>query len=125
MLSVVIVNYNVKYFLEQCLYSVQKSAAGIDVEIIVLDNQSTDGSLEYLRIRFPEVNCIENDMNLGFARACNKGLNYARGEYVLFLNPDTLLAENTLEVCLRFFQFQKDAGAIGIKMLDGSGRFLK
>jgi GT2 family glycosyltransferase len=125
MLSVVIVNYNVKYFLEQCLYSVQKSAAGIDVEIIVLDNQSTDGSLEYLRPRFPEVNFIENDMNLGFARACNKGLNYARGEYVLFLNPDTLLAENTLEVCLHFFQFQKDAGAIGVKMLDGSGRFLK
>lgn len=125
MLSVVIVNYNVKYFLEQCLYSLRKSAAGIDVEIIVLDNQSTDGSLEYLGSRFPEVRFIENDTNLGFARACNKGLSYSRGEYVLFLNPDTLLAENTLEVCLRFFEYQKDAGATGVKMLDGSGKFLK
>lgn len=125
MLSVVIVNYNVKYFLEQCLHSVQKSAAGIEVEIIVLDNQSTDGSLEYLKPRFPKANFIENETNLGFARACNKGLELARGQYVLFLNPDTLLSENTLEVCLRFFQFQKDAGAIGVKMLDGSGKFLK
>jgi GT2 family glycosyltransferase len=125
MLSVVIVNYNVKYFLEQCLYSLQKTAAGIDVEIIVLDNQSTDGSIEYLRPRFPNVLFINNETNLGFARACNKGLSYARGEYVLFLNPDTLLEENTLEKCLAFFEFQKDAGAIGVKMLDGSGKFLK
>src|SRR5215217_4530821 len=113
MLSVVIINYNVKYFLEQCLYSLQKTAAGIDVEIIVLDNQSTDGSIEYLRPRFPNVLFIENETNLGFARACNKGLSYAHGEYILFLNPDTLLEENTLEKCLAFFEFQKDAGAIG------------
>ena len=95
MLSVVIVNYNVKYFLEQCLYSLQKSAEGIPVEVIIVDNQSTDGSVDYLKSRFPHVKFIINDSNLGFAKACNKGLEFASGEYILFLNPDTLLSENT------------------------------
>ena len=103
MVSIVIVNYNVKYFLEQCLYSIRKSAAGIPVEIFVVDNQSTDGSLEYLKQRFPEVRFIANDSNLGFSKASNKGLEYARGKYLLFLNPDTLLSENTLKKCIDFF----------------------
>ena len=125
MVSIVIVNYNVKYFLEQCLYSIRKSAAGIPVEIFVVDNQSTDGSLEYLKQRFPEVRFIANDSNLGFSKASNKGLEYARGKYLLFLNPDTLLSENTLKKCIDFFEYNKEAGAVGVKMLDGGGRFLK
>lgn len=125
MLSVVIVNYNVKYFLEQCLYSLQKSAEGIPVEVIIVDNQSTDGSVDYLKSRFPHVKFIINDSNLGFAKACNKGLEFASGEYILFLNPDTLLSENTLRCCTRFLDQNKETGAVGVKMLDGAGRFLK
>ena len=125
MLSIVIVNYNVKFFLEQCLYSLRKSAADIQKEIIVIDNQSTDGSVNYLQDRFPEVRFIISDSNIGFAKASNKGLQYARGEYILFLNPDTLLSENTLKTCIGFFENNSDAGALGVKMIDGSGRFLK
>jgi GT2 family glycosyltransferase len=125
MLSIVIVNYNVKFFLEQCLYSIRKSAAGIQTEIIIIDNQSTDGSIEYLQPRFPEVRFILNETNLGFAKACNKGLQYATGKLVLFLNPDTLLSENTLETCILFFEQNEDAGALGVKMIDGGGKFLK
>ena len=125
MLSIVIVNYNVKYFLEQCLYSLQKSASGIDTEIIVVDNLSNDGSVEYLRSRFPEVQFFINDTNLGFSRASNKGLSYTHGKYILFLNPDTLLSENTLEKCISFFEHHKNAGALGVKMIDGAGKFLK
>ena len=125
MLSIVIVNYNVKYFLEQCLYSLRKTISGIPTEIIVVDNQSTDGSIEYLKHRFPEVQFVVNDINDGFAKASNKGLGFSHGRYILFLNPDTLLSENTLEKCISFFEFNKDAGALGVKMIDGSGKFLK
>ena len=125
MLSIIIVNYNVKYFLEQCLHSVRRSMQNIDAEVIILDNQSTDGSIEYLAKRFPEVRFISNEQNLGFAKACNKGLNYVSGEYILFLNPDTLLAEDTLEKCIAFFEQNPAAGALGVQMIDGSGKFLK
>jgi GT2 family glycosyltransferase len=125
MLSIIIVNYNVKYFLEQCLFSLRKSVTGIDAEIIVVDNQSTDGSVEYLKPRFTEVKFILNNTNLGFAKASNVGLKHARGNYILFLNPDTLLSENTLEKCISFFEYHHDAGALGVKMIDGSGTFLK
>src|SRR5215204_1439605 len=113
MLSIIIVNYNVKFFLEQCLYSLRKSAANIQKEIIVIDNRSTDGSINYLQGRFPEVLFIISDTNIGFAGACNKGLQYATGEYILFLNPDTLLSENTLRICMDFFKNNCDAGALG------------
>jgi O-antigen biosynthesis protein len=95
------------------------------MEIIVVDNLSTDGSIDYLQPKFPGVIFIPSRVNLGFARACNKGLSYARGKYILFLNPDTLVAEDTLEKCLHFFQHHKDAGALGVRMLDGAGKFLK
>jgi GT2 family glycosyltransferase len=123
--SIVIVNYNVKYFLEQCLHSLRKSAAGISAEVIVFDNQSADGSIDYLKPRFPEVQFIISDTNLGFAKASNKGAGYAKGKYILFLNPDTLLSEDTLEKCIDFFEQNKEAGALGVKMIDGTGRFLK
>ena len=124
-LSIVIVNYNVKFFLEQCLFSIRKSTASIDVEVIVIDNNSTDGSIEYLAARFPEIKFIKNHSNSGFAKACNQGLEQSKGQYVLFLNPDTLLSENTLKICLEFFANNKDAGGLGVKMIDGSGAFLK
>ena len=124
-LSVIIVNYNVKYFLEQCLYSVQKACLGIDAEIIVADNNSTDGSREYLEQKFAAVNFIWNSENEGFAKANNRALEKAKGDYILFLNPDTILSEDSIEKCLQFFAKNKKAGAIGIHMIDGSGNFLK
>ncbi|MFZ1785194.1 MAG: glycosyltransferase [Ferruginibacter sp.] len=124
-LSVIIVNYNVKHFLEQCLYSVQKACAGIEAEIIVTDNHSTDGSKAFLEPAFPTVNFIWNPNNAGFAKANNQALAMAKGRYILFLNPDTILPEDCITKCLQFFEANQNAGAVGIRMVDGSGKFLK
>ncbi|MBP6024537.1 glycosyltransferase family 2 protein [Ferruginibacter sp.] len=124
-LSVIIVNYNVKYFLEQCLCSVEKACKNIAAEIIVVDNNSTDGSMDFLPQRFPAVNFIWNVVNVGFAKANNQALAMAQGEYILFLNPDTIVPEDCFENCLSFFQSHQQAGALGIRMIDGSGKFLK
>lgn len=124
-LSIIIVNYNVKYFLEQCLYSVRKAGIGIEFEIIIVDNKSTDGSLEYLMPKFSEVRFIVNDTNTGFSKACNKGFSYASGRYILFLNPDTLVAEDSFKNCLSFFESNPHCGAAGVTMIDGAGKFLK
>ena len=104
-LSVIIVNYNVKYFLEQCLYSVRAAVTGMDAEVFVVDNNSTDGSVEYLRPKFPEVVFIENKDNPGFAKANNQAIRQCTGEYVLLLNPDTVVGEESLRsLC---FQMRK------------------
>ncbi len=124
-LSIIIVNYNVKYFLEQCLYSVQKACEGIDTEIIVIDNNSTDGSKFFLEPSFLKVNFIWNNVNAGFAKANNQGLALAKGKYILFLNPDTILPEDCIKKCLHFFNLNNKIGALGIRMVDGSGNFLK
>ena len=92
-LSIIIVNYNVKYFLEQCLCSVRAAIAGMEAEVLVVDNHSADGSVEYLRPRFPEVTFIENKDNPGFAKANNQAIRISSGEYVLLLNPDTVIGE--------------------------------
>lgn len=125
MLSVIIVNYNVKYFLEQCLHSVRAAATSLPVEVIVVDNNSSDGSQEYITNRFPHVQWIASERNSGFAKACNKGLSVAAGDYILFLNPDTIVAENSLHTAVRFLATHPSAGAVGVRMLDGNGRFLK
>jgi O-antigen biosynthesis protein len=124
-LSVIIVNYNVKYFLEQCLLSVEMSAVGLDVQVVVVDNHSKDGSLDYLRPKFPMVNFVANDENMGFGKACNRGLRCARGELVLFLNPDTIVPEDCFSKCISFFDMHADCGAVGVRMVNGSGKFLK
>src|SRR2546423_3137315 len=124
-LSVIIVNYNVKHFLEQCLYSVQKAIRGLEAEIIVIDNDSKDDSLDYLKPLFACVQFVSNDINLGFAKACNQGYKLSRGEWVLFLNPDTIVPEDCFLNCISFFETHTNAGAIGVKMLDGHGKFLK
>lgn len=123
-LSIIIVNYRVPYFLEQCLHSVRVAARGLEVEEVVVDNASGDGSVEYLRPRFPEVRFLESSTNLGFGRASNWGYRESRGEYVLFLNPDTLLSEDSLRGPIQFLHDRPTAGALGIKMIDGSGKFL-
>lgn len=122
-LSVVIVNYNVKFYLEQCLYSVAKAAEGISHEVFVVDNRSSDGSAVYIRSRFPDVIYMENSENVGFARANNQALRRASGEYVMLLNPDTILGENMLHDCLDFMDSHADAGAAGVRMLRNDGSF--
>ena len=123
-LSVVIVNYNVKYLLEQCLYAVRVAANGLDTEILVVDNLSTDNSVEYLRPKFPEVIFIENKENTGFAKANNQAICQCKGEYILLLNPDTVVGETGLHKLCRFMDEHPEAGAIGVKMLNGYGAFL-
>jgi len=123
-LSILIVNYNVKFFLEHCLLSVLKACKGLTTEIIVVDNNSTDGSKEYLTPKFPSVKFIWNNINVGFGKANNSAVLIARGDYVLFLNPDTILPEDCFEKCISFFEKKKDCGALGVRMIDGSGAFL-
>ncbi len=123
-LSVVIVNYNVKYFLEQCLLSVRQAMAGINGEVWVVDNASADGSVEMVRQRFPEVQLIANDTNTGFAVANNQAIRLANGAHILLLNPDTVVAEDTFRQCLAFMEAHPEAGGLGVKMLDGKGQFL-
>ncbi len=125
LLSIIIVNYNVKHFLEQCLCSVVKAIANIQAEIIIIDNNSWDNSIEYLQPIFSTVRFIANKENAGFAKACNQGLKLAKGKYILFLNPDTIVPEDCFQKSIAFLESKPEAGALGIKMLDGSGRFLK
>ena len=124
-LSVIIVNYNVRLFLEQCLYSVSKALEGIEGEILVIDNHSSDHSIEYLKPKFQWVQFFCNEDNKGFAKACNQGLAKAKGKYILFLNPDTIIAEDCFKKCIAFFNEHANAGAIGVRMIDGGGKFLK
>jgi GT2 family glycosyltransferase len=123
-LSIIIVNYNVKYFLEQCLCSVKKAIKEIESEVVVIDNGSGDKSIEYLQEEFSFVKFIIINKNEGFSKANNIALHRCMGEYVLFLNPDTIIAEDILQHCLNFFSTHKEAGAVGVRMIDGSGNFL-
>lgn len=123
-LSIVIVNYNVAYFLEQCLHSVFASNVSFNYEVFVVDNNSIDGSNSMVRDKFPEVILIENKENLGFSKANNQALRLSKGEYVLLLNPDTLLESDTLSLVVDFMENHVDAGGLGVKMLDGKGNFL-
>ena len=124
-LSVIIVSYNSMELLENCLFSVQRAMQEIHGEIIIIDNNSKDGIKEYLPSKFPGVKFIFNNENLGFAKACNKGFKISSGDYILFLNPDTVLSETCLADCITFFKTYADAGAVGVKMRDEKGKFLK
>ena len=124
-LSIVIVNYNSKLLLEQCLVSIKKATKWIGNEIIIVDNNSTDGSKEYLPGKFTGVKFIFNDKNLGFAKACNQGFKISSGKYILFLNPDNIISESSLTDCISFFETHNDTGAVGVRMVDSRKRFLK
>ncbi|MDC7998808.1 glycosyltransferase family 2 protein [Gilvibacter sediminis] len=123
-LSVVILNYNVQYFLEHCLYSVVKATSGMDAEIIVVDNASVDGSVAMVREKFPQVKLIASPNNDGFSAGNNLGIAETKGQYVCLLNPDTILGEQTLRKALEKAQSIENLGALGIKMIDGTGSFL-
>jgi len=123
-LSIIIVNYNVQYFLENCLNSVFNAIGNISTEVIVVDNSSVDGSLKMLKSKFPQVKVIANKDNKGFSKANNQAIEIANGEFVLLLNPDTVVEENTFISCINFFEQNTTAGGVGVKMLDGKGNFL-
>ncbi|MDH6355024.1 GT2 family glycosyltransferase [Dysgonomonas sp. PH5-45] len=123
-LSVIIVNYNVKYFLEQCLLSVFESKTDFRMEVFVVDNNSTDGSIEYLKPKFPNVTFIENKDNPGFAKANNQAIRLSKGQYILLLNPDTVVGEDVFANVCRFMDSHPLSGGVGVKMINGSGRFL-
>lgn len=123
-LSVIIVNYNVKYFLEQALRSVRKASEGLNVEVFVVDNNSVDDSVDMVRKTFPEVRLIANTENIGFSKANNQAIRKANGKYILLLNPDTVVEEDTFEKCFAFMESHPNAGGLGVKMIDGSGKFL-
>ncbi len=130
-LSVIIVNYNVKYFIEQCLYTVINAKEQFEsrfgqnsLEIFVVDNNSHDQSCDLIREKFSEISLIENKKNVGFSTANNQAIKISRGEYVLLLNPDTIVAEDTFLKIIDFMDSHPDAGGLGVKMIDGKGDFL-
>ncbi|MCB9197175.1 MAG: glycosyltransferase [Flavobacteriales bacterium] len=123
-LSVIIVNYNVKHFLEQCLNSVAVAIKDLQVEVFVVDNISIDGSVEMVKEKFPWVHLIENSENVGFSRANNQAIRISQGKYVLLLNPDTVVEEDTFVKTVKFMNDTPNCGGLGVKMIDGKGVFL-
>ena len=123
-ISVVIVNYNVRHFLHQTLQSVERAKEGLHIETWVVDNNSVDDSVAMVKEDFPQVKLIENKDNPGFSIANNQAIKQCQGKYVLLLNPDTVLQEDTLKVCMDFMDKHEDCGAVGAKMIDGGGNFL-
>ncbi len=123
MLSVVIVNYNVKYYVGQCLDSLQRALQGIDAEILIVDNHSKDGSVDYLQPYLSDrCRLISMNHNTGFAKGNNVAIRQAKGEYILLLNPDTIVGENTIREVIRFMDEHPDAGAAGVCMHYCDGR---
>ncbi len=123
-LSVIILNYNVRYFLELCVLSVQNAIQNLDAEIIVIDNNSSDDSCAMMKQRFPNIKLIENKENSGFPKGNNIGVAAAKGEYICILNPDTVVADDTFEKILAFAKSKTDLGIVGCKLIDGTGNFL-
>ena len=123
-LSVIILNYNVRYFLELCVLSVQNAIQDLEAEIIVIDNNSQDDSCAMMRARFPNVKLIVNKENSGFPKGNNMGVAEAQGDYICILNPDTVVAEDTFLKVLAFAKKQQDLGIVGCKLIDGTGIFL-
>lgn len=117
-LSIVIVNYNSKDYLRECFYSIQETAANLEHEIIVIDNHSFDGSVEFIRKVFPEVTLIANKFNYGFSRACNQGIKISKGRYILLLNNDTVLLPHALEDMIAVMEQSPGIGLLGCKLLN-------
>jgi len=123
-LSVIIVNYNVEFFLEQCLNSVKKALYNINGQVFIVDNNSIDGSVEMVQRKFPEYNLVANKDNKGFSKANNQAILMSDAEYVLLLNPDTVVEEDTFSKIISFMDAHPEAGGLGVRMLDGKGKFL-
>ncbi len=124
-LSIIIVNYNVKHFLEHCLSAVAQAIVHIDAEVYIVDNASTDGSMQYFEGRFPAFKFLYQPHNLGFAKGNNMALPLCTGKYILYLNPDTIVPEDAFTKCIQFMESTPNCGGLGVRMVDGSGNFLK
>ena len=127
-LSAILVSYNVKYYLAQAISSSYRAADGFELEVLVVDNASTDGTIDYLKLIFAQetdktLHIIANTDNVGFGRANNQALHQATGDYILFVNPDTIIGETCLSQCLTFYRQHPDAGALGVRMLNPNGTF--
>ena len=123
-ISVIIVNYNVEYFLEQCLNSVVKALKNIEGEVFVVDNNSIDGSVDMVKKHYPAIHLIENKINVGFSKANNQAIRISQGDYILLLNPDTVVEEDTFQKCIDFMDEHPEGGGLGVRMIDGKGKFL-
>lgn len=122
-LSIIIVNYNVKYYLEQCLLSLESAARGLEYEIIVVDNASTDGSNDYIPTRFPQIKWIACEENGGFSHGNIIAYSHATGEYVLMLNPDTIVTRKAIIESIEFMDSNHNVGCCGVKMINRDGSF--
>ena len=120
-LSIIIVNYNVKEFLQNLIHSIEKASSNLKKEIIIIDNASDDGSVDFIREKFPQIKLIANQKNLGFGKANNIGLKEATGKFILLINPDTIVAEDTFEKMIKFFESNDSAGLAGCKILNPDG----
>ncbi|GAA5219534.1 glycosyltransferase family 2 protein [Membranihabitans marinus] len=123
-LSIIIISYNVKHYLSLCLQSVLAATEEIEAEIIVVDNDSVDDSVSYLRHHFPRVKVLANKENIGFGKACNQAIAIAQGKIILFVNPDTVVGEKTLTESLQYLYQTPKVGALGIRLIDGRGQIL-
>ncbi len=123
LLSVIIVSYNVRHFLDLCLHSVLRAAEGLSVEVIVVDNASADDSVTWMQTHFPQIRVIANPENTGFSKANNQGVAVAQGKYILFLNPDTVMPEDFFRKTLAYMEAHPEAGALGPRLIDGKGQF--
>lgn len=123
-LSIIIVNYNVTQLLRNCLFSIQKYVSDVDYEVLVIDNASPDSSWKNLISEFPQVQFIENQQNVGFAKANNIAVEKAKGEYILLLNPDTELKSESMKILLDFAKSQQSFGCLGVRLFNAEGRFL-
>nr|MBP7473275.1 glycosyltransferase family 2 protein [Prevotella sp.] len=122
LLSVIIVSYNVRDYLWQCLFSLEKALKDIDADVWIVDNHSNDDTVAYIKESFPDVHIIANRHNMGFARANNMAIKKSEGRFVLLLNPDTIVGNTTMKECLSFIDAHEDAGAVGVRMLQTDGR---
>ncbi len=124
-ISIIIVSYNASAFLKLCLFAVKKATAGITHETIIVDNASSDGTVNMIQEGFPDVTLIANTKNTGFSAANNQAIRQANGQLILLLNPDTIIGEDTLQKIIQFYKIHPRAAAVGVKMIDGSGHFLR
>ena len=124
-LTIIIVSYNVRGFLAQCLRSIEKASEGLDVETFVVDNNSSDDTAEYIHEHFPWVRFMQNSDNVGFAKANNRAIRESESDYVLLLNPDTFIGENVLNQLIAFMDSHPEAGAAGVEMIGADGRFAR
>lgn len=124
-LSIIIVNYNSVHLLKNSINSLQAAIQNIEAEIIIVDNNSTDNSWEYIQSLVVKGQSFKMNTNVGFAKACNGGFAVSQGKYILFLNPDTILSETSIKDCISFLDAHHDAGAIGVRMINERGEFLK